>query len=59
MVHAAKEWGKTPSEFFDLGDLDKAYMMAHDSAVATMEDWELYVSERKSGHGTSIQDLFK
>ena len=58
MVHTAKEWGMTPSEFFDLSDLDKSYMMAHDSAIATMEDWESYLSERKSSRGTNIQDLF-
>ena len=48
MVHTAKEWHLAPSEFFALSEEDKAYMMAHEMVISTMQAWEDYIEEKKS-----------
>ena len=45
-VDTAKDWGKTPTEFFALDEDDKAMMIAYSRDTARMRAWEAHEQEK-------------
>lgn len=39
-VQTAFKWGKTPSEFFALSEMDRAYMMAYCNNISDMQSYD-------------------
>ena len=44
-VQAAKQWGKTWTEFVELDEVDRAYMMALVRTEARMRAWDQAVAQ--------------
>jgi len=39
-VHAAHEWGLTPTRFWECSETDQAFMIQYCNTVTRMESWE-------------------
>lgn len=56
-VETAKSWGLTPSQWDELGEFDKAEMLAYESTLGLMKMYEEHLEEDRQVRNNALQSV--